>query len=259
MLEKILFRNKGECWCFSVTTKPHNYFRQNVFPHRMHTRYWIIKDKMNLHLIKAFQLLLPAFLITTMFILLPNSRTASHTTSWLKLSWSILNQWKAVMFWQACATQEIVLAFLTFTMFIFCCKVLCSHSLLVLLSSKFIWPLGGDTGACVACLVFTFWCCYSSLRRCFWSPFANLNWLPPSQAFVNGGRHRAEETHSIKKPSCSSCVWCSVRNNVLQMFLLSAGKAAGLSFVDVSFIQSFGWGLQTFALSSHILHNAMCA
>lgn len=43
------------------------------------------------------------------------------------------------------------------------------------------------------------------------------------------------------------------------MFLLSARKAAALSFVDVSFIESFGLGLQTFALISHILHNAMCA
>lgn len=43
------------------------------------------------------------------------------------------------------------------------------------------------------------------------------------------------------------------------MFLLSAGKANDLSFVDVSFIESFERGLQTFALISHILHNAMCA
>lgn len=43
------------------------------------------------------------------------------------------------------------------------------------------------------------------------------------------------------------------------MFLLSAGKASGLPFVDVSFIERFGAGLQTFVLISHILHNAMCA
>lgn len=44
----------------------------------------------------------------------------------------------------------------------------------------------------------------------------------------------------MKNPSCSSSVCCSDRNNAHQMFLLSAGKAVGLSFVDVSFIESFG-------------------
>lgn len=93
-----------------------------------------------------------------------------------------------------------------------------------------------------------------------WSPFADLkmDFLPESLSEWLQ-EYRTQETHSSRKPSRSFSVNFSVKNNAHQMFLLSVGKASDLSFVDVSFTESFDRGPQTFALISDILHNSTCA
>lgn len=109
-----------------------------------------------------------------------------------------------------------------------------------------LWPLEGAPGTRINCHVIH-----------SWLPFANPNWLNSSSYFVNGHCCRAEVT--IKKPSYSSSARCLVGNNALQMLLLGTGRVAHLSFVDVSFIESFERRPLTFALISHILRNAVCA
>lgn len=119
----------------------------------------------------------------------------------------------------------------------FFCWVYCKSKCLFILC-----PLEGNIYTYLSHTGSNLWCFCLFLRRkntqrLFFFP--NLHWRPPWEAFVNEHKQTVQRKLSLLKKKSSAC--CSLRNNAHQMFVLSAVKAAALRFVDVSFIESFGW------------------